>query len=206
MGIRQLALAGGFCFVAAGAAGAAAAQESVIRDIGFSVDAGTQVLYGEFDSELPAENVFLIAAVVRGAYEVETRSDLIDRIALELEAMTGVNEGDVDASTGADIFQVDFEADVRLDYSFGAFAVLHADYSENWGAHFRAGLNYAATSVTIRSTLGTEEETEETSFAPVIGTGLRRRLGKSSSLRFDLGYYWLADEYVAAGLAFSHRF
>lgn len=184
----------------------AAAQESIINDIGFSAEFGTAALYGEFDAEPPGENVFLVAALARGAYEVETRSDFIDRISLELEAMVGITEGDVDSSTGSGIFLVEREADVKLDYSTGLFAVLTNEFEGDWAAFARAGINYSSISATIRDTLGVEREIEETSLAPVLGAGLKRRIGKSSSLRFDLGYYWLANEYLVGGVAYSHRF
>ena len=190
--------------LAAGAS--AAAQDGVVNDIGFSAEFGGQYLYGEFDSQFESATIGILAAVVRLSYEAETPSKIIPRIALELEGMTGISEGDADSSVGSGVFRVDQEADVRLKYSAGLFTALHTNFSPKWGGHLRAGLTTAETEVTTRNTLGVETETTDTSFAPALGGGLKRRLGNKSSLRLDATYYWFSDEYIGAALTFRHTF
>jgi len=188
------------------AVSAAAAQDGVVNDIGLSVEVGGQYLHGEFDSATESAEIGILAAVVRIAYEVETRSDLIPRIALELEGMTGVTEGDADSSFGEGVFRVDEEADVRLNYSAGLFTTAHSDFSKNWGGQARAGLVIAEVETTVRNTLAQERQVSETSFSPALGVGIKRRIGGKSSIRLDATYYLFEDEYLAGGLTFRHTF
>ncbi len=194
----------------AGISMAAAAVAQSAGDPGLYVSGGASYLQFEGDNGVDTE---VGAAVGRVGLQFNSW------LAIEGDALFGVDDGSFDFNGDEDDFDLDDNSDgdvtdvinapgdFGLDYMLGAYAKLNLPVGETFGLYGRAGYAFAEVSSTVVTPGGTSIELGDSESGASVGAGGQLNFGERSALRLD---YTFTDfdlaEVNQIGLMYQFRF
>jgi opacity protein-like surface antigen len=199
---------------AGGLAGVALASTTFAQDRagdpGFYISGGGDYLQFEGDNGVDAEI---------GAVSGRAGFQLSPWLALEGDAIFGVDDGSFDFNGDEDDFDLDDNSDgdvadvinapgdFGLDYMLGAYAKLNLPVGETFGLYGRAGYAFAEVSSTVATPGGNTIELGDSESGASVGVGGQMHLSDRSSLRLDYTFtdFDLAEAHDI-GLMYQFRF